>query len=482
MKKILAFILAAIFLFGLASCRSTTSSNSNSQGDNSTSNQVEANRILITYFSATNITESIANKIHNNVSSNIFEIEPEIPYTQEDLAYYTGGRADQEQNDSNARPAIKTQITNIDDYNTIFLGYPIWHGQAPRIISTFLENYNFKDKIIIPFCTSHSSGIGSSATNLYPLANGANWKVGQRFSSSTTNEEIATWIETLNLNTSNVSSFNLQDAKNGASPMVTLNNGLKMPILGLGTYSLQGDTCVEAVKSALALGYRLIDTAYMYGNEKEIGKAIKESGIPREEIFVITKIYPGTQFENPTKAIEDALENLDIGYIDMILLHHPGVNDVKAYKEIERYIGLGKIRSVGLSNWYIEQIDDFISKVNIKPALIQNEIHPYYQEIEVIPYMHNLDIAMQAWYPLGGRGHTQELLNDEVLKTIANNHNVSVAQIILRWDLQNGVIVIPGSSNPSHQEENISVFEFELTKEEMNQIKELNRNEKHDWY
>lgn len=279
-----------------------------------------------------------------------------------------------------------------------------------------------------------------------------------------------------------VSKFNLESGKNKEAPVVKLNSGYEMPIIGLGTYSLTGQTCIDAVKSALEQGYRLIDTAYMYENEREVGQAIRESGIPREDIFVITKIYPGSQFSNPKKAIEDALEKLDIGYIDMMLLHHPGANDVEAYKMIEKYIESGKIKSVGLSNWYIEEIDDFISKVNIMPALIQNEIHPYYQEREVVDYMHNLGIAMQAWYPLGGRGYTQTLLNDEVIKTIANNHNVSSAQVILRWDLQNGVIVIPGSSNPSHQEENISLFEFSLTEEEMKLIDSLNRDEKHDWY
>ncbi len=282
--------------------------------------------------------------------------------------------------------------------------------------------------------------------------------------------------------TPDVSSFGLANGTNGSAPTVTLNSGYEMPILGLGTYSLHGDTCKNAVKSALSAGYRLIDTAYMYGNETEIGEAIRESNVPREKIFVITKIYPGTQFANPEKAIQEALDKLDIGYIDMMLLHHPGANDVKAYKAIEKFVGQGKIRSIGLSNWYIEEIDDFISKVNIKPALIQNEIHPYYQEQAVVPYMHRLGIVMQAWYPLGGRGHTGALLSDSVITEIAEAHGVSSAQVILRWHLQRGVVAIPGSSNPAHILENISVFDFELTENEMNRIAALDRNEKHDWY
>lgn len=278
------------------------------------------------------------------------------------------------------------------------------------------------------------------------------------------------------------SAFNLANGTNGNAPVVMLNSGYEMPVLGLGTYSLHGDTCKNAVKAALSQGYRLIDTAYMYGNEAEIGEAIRESDVPREEIFVITKIYPGAQFANPERAIQDALDKLNIGYIDMMLLHHPGANDVKAYRAIEKFVEQGKIRSVGLSNWYIEEIDDFIAQVNIKPALVQNEIHPYYQEQKVVPYMHELGIVMQAWYPLGGRGYTGALLADSAISQIAEAHGKSCAQVILRWHLQRGVVAIPGSSNPAHILENISVFDFELTDAEMNAIAALDRNEKHDWY
>lgn len=276
--------------------------------------------------------------------------------------------------------------------------------------------------------------------------------------------------------------FDLKRGTNGNAPTVKLNSGYEMPILGLGTYSLHGDTCKNAVLSALSQGYRLIDTAYMYGNEREIGEAIRESSVPREEIFVITKIYPGEQFANPEKAIQNALDALNIGYIDMMLLHHPGTNDVKAYKAIEKFVKLGKIRSIGLSNWYTEEIDDFIAQVQIKPALVQNEIHPYYQERAVVPYMHKRGIVMQAWYPLGGRGYTSALLADSTIANIAEAHNVSSAQVIVRWHLQRGVAAIPGSSNPAHILENISVFDFELSEAEMNDIAALDRNEKHDWY
>ena len=296
------------------------------------------------------------------------------------------------------------------------------------------------------------------------------------FSSNQTNEinqksEVKNNME----NIKNYDSFNLQ------TKTVRLNGGYDMPIVGIGTYSLTGATCVNSIVTAIQNGYRLIDTAYMYHNEREVGEGIKKSGIPREEIFVITKLYP-SQFNDAEKSINEALEKLDIDYIDLMLLHHPGANDVKAYKEMEKAVREGKIRSIGLSNWYIKELESFLPQIKIMPALVQNEIHPYYQDNEVIQYIQSKGIVVQAWYPLGGRGHQKELLNDKVLKEIAQNHNKSVAQIILKWDIQKGVVVIPGSSNPAHIKENIDIFDFELTAEEMQKIASLERNEKHDWY
>ena len=262
---------------------------------------------------------------------------------------------------------------------------------------------------------------------------------------------------------------------------VLLNSGYEMPIFGIGTYSLTGDTCVESVTAALNSGVRLIDTAYMYHNEESVGEAVRNSGIPREEIFVITKLYPN-QFSDAEAAIEEALVKLDIDYIDMMLLHHPGTDDVEAYLAMEKAVADGKIRSLGLSNWYVEELDEFIPQINIMPALVQNEIHPYYQENDVIPYIHGLGIVVQGWYPLGGRGYTAELLGNEVISEIAAAHGKSSAQVILRWNLQKGVVVIPGSSNPDHIQENTELFDFELTEDEMEQINALDRDEKHDWY
>lgn len=262
---------------------------------------------------------------------------------------------------------------------------------------------------------------------------------------------------------------------------VMLNRGYEMPINGLGTYSLHDDVCINSVTAALNSGVRLIDTAHAYGNEIEIGEAIRNSGISREEIFVITKLYPD-QFSDPEAAIEEALDKLDIGYIDMMLLHHPGTGDVEAYHAMEQAVADGTIRSIGLSNWYVAELEEFLPQVNITPALVQNEIHPYYQENDVIPFIQDLGIVVQGWYPLGGRGHTAELLGDAVISEIAEAHGVSSAQVILRWNLQKSVVVIPSSSNPDHIKENTELYHFSLNEDEMDRVNALDRGEKHDWY
>lgn len=442
-------------------------------------------RALVVYFSCTNTTKGVAEHIASVTESAMFRIEPEEPYTSADLDYNdSSSRANREQNDPSARPAIAGSLENLSDYDVVFLGYPIWWGKAPKIIFTFLESYDFAGKTIVPFCTSHSSGIGTSDTDLHALAAQATWMQGRRFGGNASESDVCDWIESLNLNlggNTDVSSFNLATGVNGKAPTVRLSSGYDMPILGLGTYSLHGDVCKNSVKAALASGFRKFDTASVYGNEEEIGEAIRESDIPREEIFVTTKLYPN-QFADAEAAIEECLEKLNIGYIDLMLLHHPGTNDVAAYKAMERAVAQGKIRSLGLSNYYVEEMSEFLPQVSIKPVLVQNEIHPYYQENDVIPYMHGQGIVVEAWYPFGGRGHTSEMFADETISRIARAHGKSSAQVILRWDLQKGVVVIPGSSDPDHIRENISVFDFELTDEEMAAINALDRGEKHDWY
>lgn len=468
MKRITALIF--LLLLMLCNCRAFA----------------EVPDILVVYFSCTGTTEPLAKYAAEYLHADLYEIVPAEPYTAADLAYYTRGRADQEQDDPSARPDIANPVPDLSSYQTILLGYPIWHGQAPRIISTFLESCDLAGKTVLPFCTSHSSSIGSSDTNLHRLCpDGVNWMKGKRFSAGTTADTIAAWLSAEGIEPCEKEDVQTMGGFDLTTGTVQLNNGMVMATSGIGTYSLHDETCVGSVYTALADGYRLIDTAHAYYNEAEVGtavrKAIDDGIVTRDEIIVITKLYPD-QYSHPEQAIEEALAALDIDYIDILLLHHPAWNDVQAYHAMEKYVEAGKIRALGLSCYYIDELDAFLPQISIMPVLVQNEIHPYYSDREVTRYIQSKSIAVQAWYPLGGRGHQTELLHDPVLVEIAEAHGKSVAQVILRWDLQNGVIVIPGSSNPDHILENISVYDFELTDEEMARIDALNRDEKHDWY
>lgn len=279
--------------------------------------------------------------------------------------------------------------------------------------------------------------------------------------------------------------INLPQGANGNPPLIKLSSGYDMPVIGLGTYSLRGKRCVDAVLSAIRIGYRKFDTASFYDNEVQVGQAIRqaidEGLIKREDVFIATKLYPN-EFARANRNIDKCLRKLDIDYVDLMLLHHPGSHDVEAYKTMERYVEDGLIRSLGVSNFYIREMTEFLPKVDIMPVLVQNEIHPYYQDRAVIEYLHDKGIVAEAWYPFGGRGFNSELLKDPVITKIARRHAKSVEQTILRWDFQNGVVVVPGSGNPEHQKENISIFDFELSPGEMGQIDALERREKHDWY
>ena len=412
-------------------------------------------KVLVAYFSATGNTRPVAEKVAEVTGGDLFEIVPAQPYTAADLNYNTDCRANAEQNDPNARPAIRNRVEDMGQYDAVLIGYPIWWGRAPKIIHTFLETYDLSGKTVATFCTSGGSGhedatirgyepdatwlegrrfsgtsqveewvngldlpkaVGEEANQMYVQIGGTVWvatlednpsvtawkellakgpltvdmsdyggfeKVGgigtdlpqtnrqittrpgdiilYQGSSVTIYYDENTWSftplghingvseselrEVLNAGGGNVSvTFSLDKPRrssgvrafNFESKTVTLNSGYQMPLNGLETYSLHGETCVNAVKSALACGVRLNDTASIYGNEEEVGQAIREAmkelGIRREEIFVTTKIYPGSEMAEPERAIQACLDRLDIGYVDMMLLHHPDRNDVKAYQ------------------------------------------------------------------------------------------------------------------------------------------------------
>lgn len=254
---------------------------------------------------------------------------------------------------------------------------------------------------------------------------------------------------------------------------IILNNGVKMPKLGFGTINQFESQITENVCFALNNGYQLIDTANRYGNEVEVGKGIKKSGIKRENIFLETKLGP-TLYEN-NQAIDDTLKRLDVDYIDLMLLHHPVNNYIYAYEMLEKAYKEGKIRAIGISNFPVEKIQEILDQCEIVPAVMQVECHPYYPAEAVKPFCDEHGIALQSWFPLG-HGNT-DMLNDPVFVQLAQKYHKTTVQIILRWHTQMGFGLVPGSKSKDHIKDNAHIFDFELTNEDMNLIASVNKHQ-----
>lgn len=251
-----------------------------------------------------------------------------------------------------------------------------------------------------------------------------------------------------------------------------LNNGVEMPKIGIGTYLLEPKDAESSVKFALENGYHMVDTANAYCNERAVGRGIKLSGMNREDVFISTKLWP-TEYENEN-AVDETLERLDLDYIDLLFLHQPAGNWEKGYKMIEAAYKAGKVKAIGVSNFEGKYIEELFNMCEIKPQVIQVECHPFYPQTELRKITDKENIRIMSWYPLGGKGMTADLLDSQIIKDIAEKYNKSSAQVVLRWHIQMGFITIPGSKNPEHIKANAEIFDFELSKEEMENIETLN--------
>ena len=255
----------------------------------------------------------------------------------------------------------------------------------------------------------------------------------------------------------------------------TLNNGVKMPMAGIGTFLLTPDEAEASVLSALSCGYRLIDTANAYVNEKAVGRAMRKSGLKREEIFLETKLWPS--FYEQADAVEKTLARLDTDYIDLLLIHQPAGNYLAGYRQMERAYKEGKVRAIGLSNFNEAQIREILNVCEVKPAVVQTEVHPSSQEKALKAFLDKEGIVIQAWYPLGHGD--KALIQEPLFAELGKKYGKTSAQIILRWHIQDGNIVIPGSKNPAHIRDNFNLFDFALTNAEMAQIAAMDQKKRY---
>lgn len=257
--------------------------------------------------------------------------------------------------------------------------------------------------------------------------------------------------------------------------IIKLNNGIQMPMAGIGTFLLSPEEAENAVLSALKDGYSLIDTANAYMNEKAVGRAMKSSDLKRENIFLETKIWPS--FYEQEDAVEKTLERLDTDYIDLLLIHQPAGNYAAGYRLMEKAYKEGKVKAIGLSNFNEEQIREILDLCEVKPAVLQTEVHPYSQEKALKSFLDKEGIVIQAWYPLGHGDKT--LLEEPLFTRLGQKYGKSNAQIILRWQIQDGNIVIPGSKNPDHIRDNFNLFDFTLTEDEMAEIAAMDQRKRY---
>ena len=255
---------------------------------------------------------------------------------------------------------------------------------------------------------------------------------------------------------------------------ITLNNGVEMPLVGLGTYQLSPDEAQASVTFALDNGYELIDTANVYVNERGVGRGMRASTKAREDVFLETKLWPS--FYDSDTAVDETLERLGVAYIDLMILHQPAGDYITGYRKLEDAYRAGKLRSIGISNFNAAEVQHLIDECEVMPALIQTECHPYFPHTELKKLLAQHNIALQAWYPLGGRGN-DSIMGEPLIGELAKAHGKSPAQVILRWHVQQGNIVIPGSKTPSHIAQNIELFDFALTDEEMARIAALDRGD-----
>lgn len=258
---------------------------------------------------------------------------------------------------------------------------------------------------------------------------------------------------------------------------VTLNNGVEMPILGFGVFQVtDANECEQAVYEALTAGYRLLDTAAVYQNEEAVGRAIKRSGVPREEIFVTTKVWvQDAGYENTITAFKKSLERLQLDYLDLYLIHQPFGDVYGSWRAMEELYREGKIRAIGVSNFHTDRLVDLIIHNEVIPAVNQVETHPFNQQIESQNLMQDNQVQIQSWAPFAEGKN--DLFQNEVLVSVAEKHNKSVAQVVLRWLTQRGVVVIPKSVRKERITENFNIFDFELDEEDMNAILALDTKE-----
>ncbi|MCR4911134.1 MAG: aldo/keto reductase, partial [Bacilli bacterium] len=354
-------------------------------------------------------------------------------------------------------PELKDYLTDIKDYDLIYvgshlnIGYPNYLDRA--IVSQLLK-LDFKGKVVMPFGAANASFKMDISQELQEAMPGATIKkflwLNTRYPFQ---RDIGEWINRQKMNT------------------ITLSNGVEMPPFGLGTFLLEPKFAYESVKYALENGYFLIDTANMYGNEVSVGRAIKDNGIHREDVFISTKLWP-TEYRKPF-AVKRTLKRLGVDYIDLLFIHWPTKHWRSGYKKLIKAYHKGQIRSIGISNFEGRYLDELLNEFDVKPHVVQSKCNPLYPQNELREKAAKENIKIMTWFPLGGKGKTKDLLENETINKLAKKYQKTPSQIVLKWHVEKGLIPIPGSRNKEHILENILIFDFKMDEKDIAAIDKL---------
>ena len=388
-------------------------------------------------------TEIIAEMVRDLIGADLFKVEPAVPYSKE----YRNCLKESRERIGNAK--IKAELHDISPYEIIYVMSPIYWGTYAPEMETCLKNLDFTGKKVRVLTTHEGSGLGNTVNDVKRVCNGA---IVLPDSLAITGSKVLEarpilecWL---------------------ARRRTKLSNGVEIPLMGIGTFKMEPAVAEASVREALKEGYRLIDTANSYVNERAVGRAIMASGIPRDDLFVSTKLWV-SEYENP-HAVEDTLERLGLQYIDLLFLHHPSGNYLNGYKLLEKAYNEGKIKAIGLSNFEGKYLDDILANCTIKPHVLQAERHPYFTGKDMNDKLNKEGIKTMSWFPLGhGDGN---LLNEPVFSELSTKYGKKPVQIILRWHVQMGFIVIPGSKTTNHIKDNYDIFDFNIEEEDMKKI------------
>ncbi len=478
MKRIKSCLAAIVALLTMSCTASANQSTMNNQDETSMDKNGKTLVVFFSHagenYSVGNIevgnTKVVADYISEMTGADQFEIVADKDY---DMPYMQLIEVAKQEANNHELPPMVGKLENVDQYDTVFIGGPVWWGTYPQVMFTFFRDYDLNGKTLIPFTTHEGSGLASCVEDVKEAYPNADVKPGFAIYGHEVRSgrnKVEKWLKNLGFwqKTIKTDNFTMETIK--------LSNGVEMPVLGYGVFQVSPEECERCVSDAIEVGYRLIDTAQAYFNEEGVGNAIVKSGVPRNELFITTKVWiSNAGEERATRSIDESLRKLQTDYIDLLLIHQPYGDYYGSYRAMERALEQGKVRAIGVSNFQAGRFVDLALKANVKPMVNQLETNVFSQQNDIMPWLAEFGTMQMAWAPLGqGRNN---LFADPVLTEIGSRYGKSPAQVALRWLTQRGIVAIPKSTHRDRMAQNLDIFDFKLTPVDIQRIAQMNQTD-----